>query len=136
MINAYDRLPETASHGSIARAFMCRAKARCQQITDPGYVRAAVLLAVYLVLSAGALLAKGRLRDPAYVVAQAGTVTPRLEAYGEVVPITVLPVTAAEPGVVAGLRVLPGMHVRAGEDLAVLQGPEIRSMLSQGEADV
>ncbi|MGH2443647.1 MAG: efflux RND transporter periplasmic adaptor subunit, partial [Chloroflexota bacterium] len=38
--------------------------------------------------------------------------------------------------VVAGLRVLPGMHVRAGEDLAVLQGPEIRSMLSQGEADV
>ncbi len=131
-----DRLPETASHCSIARGFMCRAKARCQQITDTGYVRAAVLLAVYLVLSAGALLAKGPLRDPAYVVAQAGTVTPRLEAYGKVVPITVLPVAAAEPGVVAGLRVLPGMHVRAGEDLAVLQGPEIRSMLSQGEADV
>lgn len=134
-VSCSDRLPETASHRSSAPPFICRAKARCQQITDPGYVRAAVLLAVCLVLGAGTLLAKGQ-SDPACVTAQVGTVAPRLEAYGEVVPITVLPVTAAEPGVVAGLSVLPGMHIRAGEDLAHLQGPEIRSMVSQGEADV
>lgn len=131
-----DRLPETASHCSITRALMYWVKARCQQIADTGCVRAAVLLAVWLVLGAAALMANGQLGDPACVVARAGTVTPRLEAYGEVVPITVLPVTASEPGVVAGLRILPGMHVRAGEELAVLQGPEIRAMLSQGEADV
>lgn len=99
-------------------------------------MRAVVLLPICLVLCASALLAKRPLSDPAYVVAQAGPVTPRLEAYGEVVPITVLRVTAAEPGVVAGLRVLPGMRVLAGEEVAVLQGPEIRSLLSQDEADV
>ncbi|MGH9450983.1 MAG: efflux RND transporter periplasmic adaptor subunit [Terriglobia bacterium] len=82
------------------------------------------------------MFAKAQTRDPACVTAQAGRVTPRLEAYGEVVPITVLPVTAAEPGVVAGLRVLPGMHVRAGEDLARLEGSEIHTMLLQGQADV
>lgn len=135
-VSRSDRLAEPASRSSITRAFVRRVKACSLQITDAGYMRTAVLLAVWLVLGPGALPAKGQLSDPAYVVAQVGTVTPRLEAYGEVVPITVLPVTTAEPGVVAGLKVLPGMHVRAGEDLAHLQGPEIQSMLLQGEADV
>lgn len=108
----------------------------CRQITHAGRTCAAVLLMVWLALGAAGSPANGQLSEPAYVVAHMGFVTPRLEAYGEVVPITVLPVTAAEPGVVTGMKVVPGMHVRAGESLAHLQGAEIRSMLSQGEADV
>lgn len=134
-ISRNDRLAETARRSSVARALARRAKAHCQQTTEVRKLLVAVIAAVWLALGNGALLAKGQ-GEPEFVVAQIGTVTPRLEAYGEVVPITVLPVTAAEPGVVAGLSVLPGMPVRTGEALAHLEGPEIRSMLSQGEADV
>ncbi len=74
--------------------------------------------------------------DPAYVTAQAATVTPRLEAYGEVQPISTLPVNAAEEGIVAGLTIAPGMHVRAGQQLAHLNGPAIQLTLQQSEADV
>jgi RND family efflux transporter MFP subunit len=74
--------------------------------------------------------------EPGYVTAQAATVTPRLEAYGQVQPISALPVNAAEEGTVTGLSVLPGMHVRTGEDLAHLSGPAIQSALQQSEADI
>lgn len=47
-----------------------------------------------------------------------------------------LPVNAAQAGVLSGLRVLPGMQVRAGEDLAHLNGPGIQAALSQSRADV
>lgn len=130
------RLAEAAVRSSITFACGKRVKPSAQQITGPDCAWAAVFLAVWLVLSAGALLAQTQSNAPAYVVAEVGTVTPRLKAYAEVVPITVLPVTTAEPGIVAGLSALPGMRVRAGEELAHLQGPGIRSMLSQGEADV
>jgi RND family efflux transporter MFP subunit len=50
-------------------------------------------------------------------------------AYGRVQPIAVLPVVAGQPGVVTGLRVFPGSAVTAGERLATLTGPEIRSLL-------
>ena len=74
--------------------------------------------------------------DPAYVTAEAATLAPRLEGYGQVRPISTLPVNAAEQGTLAGLSVLPGMHVRTGEALAHLSGPAIQSALQQGEADV
>jgi len=70
------------------------------------------------------------------VTVQAATVTPRLEAYGQVQPISALPVNAAEEGIVAGLNVLPGMHVRTGQELAHLSGPAIQSVLQQSEADI
>src|SRR5579863_61401 len=70
------------------------------------------------------------------VTVQAATVTPRLEAYGQVQPISALPVNAAEEGIVAGLNVLPGMHVRTGQELAQLSGPAIQSALQQSEADI
>lgn len=80
--------------------------------------------------------AMGQSRDPGYVTVQPSAVTPQLEAYGQVEPIAVLPVSAAQAGVVAGLKVLPGMHVQAGQDLAHLNGPEITALLLQSQADV
>src|SRR5579883_833010 len=68
--------------------------------------------------------------------AAAGTLTARAQrvavqyrAYGRVQPIAVLPVTAGQAGVIAGLRVVPGSPVTGGEVLATLQGPEIQSLL-------
>jgi len=78
----------------------------------------------------------GQSSDAGCVTVQLGAVTPHLEAYGQVEPIAVLPVSAAEAGVVAGLKVLPGMHVRAGQELAHLNGPEITMLFLQSEADV
>lgn len=74
--------------------------------------------------------------EPGYVTVQAATVTPRLEAYGQVQPISALPVSAAEEGTIAGLSVVPGMHVRTGEELAHLSGPAIQMSLQQSAADV
>ena len=75
-------------------------------------------------------------RDAGYVTAELATVTQSMEAYGQVQPIAVLPVSAAQAGVVAGLNVLPGMHVHAGQKLAHLNGPEITALLLQSQADV
>lgn len=74
--------------------------------------------------------------SPDYVTVQAREFAPSLVAYGQVAPITVVPVSAAESGVITGLRVRPGTHVRAGEELAHLSGPAISSLLLQSEADV
>ena len=74
--------------------------------------------------------------DAGVVAAQSRDVSQHLVAYGQVEPISVVPVGAAQAGVLTGLNVRPGMHVRAGEELASLGGPEIRAMLLQGEADV
>jgi RND family efflux transporter MFP subunit len=72
----------------------------------------------------------------ARVASTAGVITTREQpvavqyrAYGRVQPIAVLPVIAGQAGVVTGLRVFPGSSVTAGERLATLTGPEIRSLL-------
>lgn len=62
--------------------------------------------------------------------------TPHLAAYAQVEPIRVIPVDAAEAGVVEGLKVLPGMRVHAGQVLAHLTGPSLRALLTQSEANV
>ncbi len=100
------------------------------------WTRRRVLAAVWLLFSAGGLLARGQSASAGYVTVQLSAVTPHLEAYGQVEPITVLPVSAAQAGVIAGLKALPGMHVRAGQELAHLNGPEITALLLQSEADV
>ncbi|HEV2326789.1 MAG TPA: HlyD family efflux transporter periplasmic adaptor subunit [Terracidiphilus sp.] len=74
--------------------------------------------------------------DTDAVTVQAHAVTPHLVAYGQVEPISVVPVSAAETGVVEGLRAVPGAHVRAGQELARLSGPAMRTLLMQDEADV
>jgi RND family efflux transporter MFP subunit len=69
----------------------------------------------------------------ATITARAQSVAAEYRAYGRVQPIAVLPVTAGEAGVVAGLRVVPGSPVSGGEILATLQGPEIQSLLISRE---
>jgi cobalt-zinc-cadmium efflux system membrane fusion protein len=69
-----------------------------------------------------------------YVTAVAANVTSHLRAYGQVMPIATLPVSAAESGIVTGLTAIPGEHVRAGQELAHLTGPEIELSLRQGQA--
>ena len=102
----------------------------------PSLLLRGMLATIALMLSAGGLPAAGQASDAGYVTVQLHSVTSHLDAYAQVEPITVLPVSAAEAGVVAGLKVLPGMHVRAGQELAHLNGPAIRALLLQGEADV
>lgn len=80
--------------------------------------------------------AAGQKSDGDAVTVQLRAVTPHLVAYAQVEPISVLPVDAAETGVVEGLKALPGAHVRAGEELARLTGPVMQTLLMQGEADV
>lgn len=70
------------------------------------------------------------------VTAQLEKVTPRLEAYARVEPIRTLAVNAAETGTLSGLRVVPGVHVQAGETLARLRGPVVRALLVQDEANL
>ena len=70
---------------------------------------------------------------PGVIVAKAQPVSESLPAYAQVQPIALLPVRAAEAGTVAAMRVVPGSHVRAGEALATLTGPEIRSLITNRE---
>lgn len=100
-----------------------------------GWIRIFFLI-VGLALDVPGLPATGQSRDAGYVTVQLAAMAPRLEAYGQVEPISALPVSAAQAGVITGLKVLPGTQVRAGQTLAYLEGPEIAALLLQGEADV
>jgi cobalt-zinc-cadmium efflux system membrane fusion protein len=81
-------------------------------------------------------LATGQTSDAGVVAAQLHTVTPHLVAYAQVEPITVVPVEAAETGVISGLNVVPGTHVRAGQEIAQLSGPTLQTQLMESEAGV
>jgi RND family efflux transporter MFP subunit len=70
------------------------------------------------------------------ITAQFVSITPHLRAYAQVVPISTLPLNAEETGILFGLKVTPGMHVRAGQVLATLRGPEIQSLILQQEASL
>lgn len=70
------------------------------------------------------------------VKVQTKRMTPQLNAYAQVEPTSVLPLNAAETGVVSGLSVAPGMHVRAGQVLAELSGPSIQNLLLQDKANL
>lgn len=87
------------------------------------------------ILCAGVLLAAAAVRaDTNFVTVQAQSLTNQFVAYAQVEPVAVLPVRAATAGVIGGLNLLPGTAVRAGAELAHLQGPEIDAMLSQARA--
>lgn len=98
-------------------------------------VRAAI---VCLLLNVGLLLAAGlaQAADTNVVAVQAQIVTSQFEAYAQVEPIAVLPVRAAETGVVTGLKIFPGDAVQAGQKLGEFGGPEIAALLAQDEATV
>ena len=97
---------------------------------------AAVCAVAALFFAADSMCAAGQAADPDAVTVQVHDLTPHLVAYGQVEPISVVPVSAAETGVVEGLRVVPGAHIRAGQELARLSGPAMRTVLMQDAADV
>lgn len=70
------------------------------------------------------------------VTVKAETVSTRLIAYGRVVPIALARLRAAEPGVIAGLDVVPGQTVAAGEMLGRLTGPEVTARMAARRAAV
>ncbi len=92
--------------------------------------------AVMLALIAGAPGVAAQSSDKDWVRVQLQSLTPHLEAYGQVEPISLLPINAAQAGVVADLHVLPGMSVHAGQLLAHLTGPSLHSLQMQSEADL
>lgn len=98
----------------------------------PGVTAAAVAILFLVGLAQGF----GQSSDADVVTVQSSLQTPRLVAYARVAPISIVTVSAAETGVLAGLKVRPGMHVRAGESLAHLTGPTISSLVVQSEANV
>lgn len=103
--------------------------------------RGASLRPLAAVVCAIALLAftpsaSGQAAEADAVAVQLQSMTPHLAAYGQVEPIQLVPVDAAETGVVQGLRVVPGDRVRAGQPLATLSGPTMRTLLMQSEAEV
>jgi RND family efflux transporter MFP subunit len=107
------------------------------------WTAAAILTLQYCVASAagaggaaGMTGAAGASRAPGTITARAQPVAVEYRAYGRVQPIAVLPVTAGEAGVVAGVRVVPGSPVTAGELIATLTGPEIQSLLVSRESGV
>lgn len=95
------------------------------------------IIAAALVALAPPLTAVAQSRsDAGIVTVEARSMKPTLEAYAQVEPISLLTVTAPAAGILAGLRVVPGMHVRAGQELAHLSGPQIDAMLSQARYSV
>ncbi|MDE3099951.1 MAG: efflux RND transporter periplasmic adaptor subunit [Verrucomicrobiota bacterium] len=73
--------------------------------------------------------------DTNVVTVQTEMVTNQFEGYAQVEPIAMLPVRAAESGMIARLRVVPGDTVTNGEPLGRMGGPEIKALLAQDEGN-
>ena len=111
-------------------------KIHCFHSSRGTFIRtcAAAIAAFALASSASAVFSQAT--DANTVSVQLQPVTPQLTAYAQVEPIQLVPVDAAETGVVEGLRVLPGALVHAGQLLATLGGPAMHTILAQNQADV
>ncbi len=81
------------------------------------------------------LLASMAGADDGMVKAGVLTIRDRLTGFGQVVPIVVLKLNAAQAGVVNGLQILPGESVSLGSILGRLTGPGIESGLAQRRAE-
>ncbi|HEV2133618.1 MAG TPA: efflux RND transporter periplasmic adaptor subunit [Terracidiphilus sp.] len=93
-------------------------------------------LSVVLFCLFGATAVFAQTPDADVITVQTRQMTAHLTAYGQVQPISVVQVSAAQPGVIAGLDVRPGVRVRAGQALAHLSGPGVASLLVQSESAV
>ncbi|MGH7995049.1 MAG: efflux RND transporter periplasmic adaptor subunit, partial [Opitutaceae bacterium] len=82
-----------------------------------------------------ALACTGR-ADPSFMQAEIQEVAPKIEAYAQVEPIAVLPIRAAEAGLLRHLAILPGARVRKAQKLADIAGPEAASLLADADAAV
>lgn len=114
------------------RLFFCSAKGGPPLVFLSGVISAAVVF-FFAVAVATAI---GQTSDADVVTVQSRAQTSQLVAYGQVAPVSIVPVSAAETGVVTGLQVRPGTHVHTGQSLAHLSGPVIDSLVVQSEADV
>ena len=114
------------------RFIPCSARGERLPVSRIGVVSAALTLLFFN----GVAAAIGQASDANVVTVQSRLQTSQLVSYGQVSPVSTVPVSAAESGVVTGLTVRPGTHVRAGQRLAHLSGPAIDSLVTQGEADV
>lgn len=114
------------------RLFSCSVKGERPLVSFLG----AILAAVTLLSIAGVTTAIGQSSDADVVTVQSRPATTHLVAYGQIASVSTVPVSVAETGVVTGLRVRPGTHVRAGEELARLSGPGMDALVAQGDADV
>jgi membrane fusion protein, heavy metal efflux system len=92
--------------------------------------------ATALAIAACAAQLAGQASNADAVTVQLHLITPHLIAYGQVEPIQLVPVDAAETGMVQNLRVVPGAHVRAGQLIAILSGPTMHTLLTEDQADV
>lgn len=114
------------------RSFPCSAKGEPLLVSFFGAVSAAIAL----LFITGVTTAIGQTSDADVITVQSRSATTQLVAYGQVASVSTVPVSAAETGVVTGLSVRPGTHVRAGEELARLSGPGMGALVTQGEVDV
>lgn len=69
--------------------------------------------------------------DSREISAQTQTFTTQFQAYAEVEPVAMLPLRAAQAGIVSGIKVLPGDSLIAGQVLGRLSGPEVQALSSQ-----
>lgn len=93
-------------------------------------------LSLVLLCLFGAAATFAQTPDADFVTVETRPMTAHLAAYGQVEPISVVQVSAAQPGVIAGLAVRPGVRVRAGQALAHLSGPGVTSLVVQSESAV
>ncbi len=70
------------------------------------------------------------------VAAGSGWVTNQFTAFAQVAPAAVLPLRAAQTGVVQNLCALPGSSVLSNQPIASLEGPEIKALLDQAASEL
>lgn len=70
------------------------------------------------------------------VTVRSGEAPQVLRAYGQIRPRALIQVRVIEPGTLAGLHVVPGDAVTAGEVLAVDEGPRVRALLTARDAEL
>lgn len=110
----------------------------CSKKGEPALVPifGAIAAAVTYLFVFSVATALGQASDADVVTVQSRQQASQLTAYAQVAPVSIVSVSAAEAGVVTGLTVRPGMHVRAEEALAHLSGPGMAALVAQSEADV
>lgn len=74
--------------------------------------------------------------DSGMVKVRARTVAISLQGFAQVEPVTLLRLKAAQEGIVAGLKVLPGEPLKAGAVLGHLTGPVVDAMLARSRSTV
>lgn len=73
---------------------------------------------------------------PDWVAARSAVEVPHLTGFATAQSTGLIDITALRPGIAAGLHILPGDHVQAGQVLAVLTGPDIEAARIQAQSNL